>query len=190
MKKKRVLEIAIALSIFVLGLTYIYINKAYKTPVTYINTIDKVYNSNIGGMAVCIFKTYNLYSRDAELIFAATGNKDNNFSADSKEGVKLWEAKQLFLNIKDLKVVKEGLPQMLQSEETVNYIIQTNQEFYVKDVSKGVYYLELYVNSENYHIYLPKNYYEPNELLNLTTKYVEYEPNEITKKLINDIIAQ
>ena len=190
MKKKRVLQTVIVISSFILCLTFMYINKKYMTPVTYIDVIDEVYNSNINGMSILIFKTDNLSGRDAELIFSASGNKDNNFSANSKDGIKLSEAKQLFLNIKSLKVVKEGLPEMLQSEKTVNYIIQTNQEFYGKDVSKGVYSLSLYINSENYHIYLPKNYYEADKLLNLTTQYVEYEPNETIKNLINDIISQ
>jgi hypothetical protein len=189
-KKKYVLGIVIALLIIILGLTYINIIKAYKTPLTYIIAIDKVYNSNINGMAVGLLKANNLNGKDAELIFTAAGNKDDNFSANIKEGVKLWEAKQLFLSIKSLKVVKEGLPEILQPQETVNYIIQTNQDFYGRDATKGIYYLALYVNSKNYHIYIPKDYYEPNKLLNLTTEYVEYEPNEITKKLVNDIIAQ
>jgi hypothetical protein len=189
-KKKHALVTAIALLIVIFNLTYTYINKTYNKPLTYINAIDRVYNSNIKGMAVLLFKTDNLYGRNAEIILSAAGNKDDNFSANSKEGVKLWEAKQLFLNIKSLKVVKKGLPEILQPQETVNYIIQTNQDFYGKDAIKGIYYLSLYVNSKNYHIYIPQNYYEPNKLLNLTTEYVEYEPNEITKKLVNDIIAQ
>lgn len=184
------LRIEIALLITILGLTYIYISKEFKNPLTYINAIDKVYNSNIHGIAVCLSKTDNLNGGNAEPIFSVVGNKDDNFSEHSKEGGKLWEAKQLFLSIKSLKVVKEGLPEILEPQETVNYIIQTNQDFYGKDATKDIYYLALYVNSKNYHIYIPKNYYEPNKLLNPSTEYVEYEPTEITTKLINDIIAQ
>jgi hypothetical protein len=189
-KKKHVLESAIILLIIILGLTYIYINRSHKDTLTYINAIDNVYDSNINGMVVSIIKTNNLYGRNAELISTVGGNKDNNFSANNKEGVKLWEAKQLFLSVKSLKVVRKGLPEILQPEEISNYIIQTNQDFYGKDATKGIYYLALYINSKNYHIYIPKSYYEPSKLLNVTTEYVEYEPNEITKKLVNDIIAQ
>jgi hypothetical protein len=168
----------------------IYINRVYKKPLTYINAIDKVYSSKIDGMVFSIFKTSNLYGRNAKILFTGGGNKENNFSVNSKEGVKLWETKQLFLSIKGLKILREGIPDILEPQETAYYMIQTNQDFYGKDDVQGIYYLALYVNTQNYHIYMPKGYYEPNKLLNLTTEYIEYEPNDITKKLINDIITQ
>lgn len=188
MKKKQLLGIAFTLIIILFS--SIYINRVYKKPLTYINAIDKVYSSKINGMVFNIFKTNNLYGRDSEILFVEGGNRENNFSANSKEGVKLWETKQLFLSIKSLKALREGLPEMLEPQETDYYIIQTNQDFYGKDAAKGIYYLALYVNPQNYHIYMPKDYYEPNKLQNSITEYIEYEPNEITKKLINDIITQ
>lgn len=188
MRKKQLLGIAF-ISIIIL-FSSIYSNWVYKKPLTYINTIDKVYSSNISGMVFIISKTKNLYGRNAEILFAGGGNKENNFSANSKEGVKLWETKQLFLSIKSLKALREGLPEILEPQETVYYMIQTNQDFYGRDANQDIYSLALYVNPQNSHIYIPKGYYEPNKLLNLTTEYIEYEPNEITKKLINDIITQ
>jgi hypothetical protein len=68
-----------ALLIIVLGLTYIYINKAYKNSLTYINAIDNVYNCNINRMAVDLLKTNNLYGRNAELIFMRLGIKRITF---------------------------------------------------------------------------------------------------------------
>jgi hypothetical protein len=187
-RKKQLLGIAVT-SIIIL-FSSIYINRVYKKPLTYINAIDKVYSSNINGMVFNIFKANNLYGRNAEILFVGGGNKENNFSANSKEGVKLWETKQLFLSIKSLKALRDGLPEILGPQETVYYIIQTNQDFYGRDATQGIYNLALYVNPQNSHIYMPKGYYEPNKLLNLTTEYIEYEPNEITKKLIKDIITQ
>jgi hypothetical protein len=188
MKKKQLLGIAFASIIILLG--SIYINRVYKKPLTYINAIDKVYSSKINGMVFNIFKTNNLYGRNAEILLVGGGNKDNNFSANSKEGVKLWETKQLFLSIKSLKALREGFPEMLETQETEYYIIRTNQDFYGRDAAQGIFYLALCVNPQNYHIYMPKAYYEPDKLPNITTEYIEYEPNEITKKLINDIITR
>ncbi|ERI90318.1 hypothetical protein HMPREF1982_03921 [Clostridiales bacterium oral taxon 876 str. F0540] len=74
--------------------------------------------------------------------------------------------------------------------EIRNQFFLSIQDFYGKDANKGIYDLALYVDSKNYHIYIPKIYCEPYKLVNLTTEYVEYEPTEITKKLINDIIAK
>lgn len=188
MRKKQLLGISFISIIILTG--SVYINRVYKKPLTYINAIDKVYSSNINGMVFSIFKTSNLYGGNAEILFVGGGNKENNFSANSKEGVKLWETKQLFLSIKSLKILKGGMPEILEPQETVYYIIQTNHDFYGNDAAQGIYYLALYVNPQNYHIYMPKDYYEPSKLLNSITEYIEYEPNEITKKLINDIITQ
>jgi hypothetical protein len=187
-KKKQLLGIVFTFIIILFSSTYII--REYKKPLTYVSAIDKVYSSNINGMVFNIFKTSNLHGRNAEILFVGGGNKENNFSDNSEEGVKLWETKQLFLNIKSLKILREGLPEVLEPQETAYYIIQTNQDFYGKDADKGIYYLALYVNPQNYHIYMPKDYCEPNKLLNFTTEYIEYEPNEIIKKLINDIIIQ
>ncbi|ERI92742.1 hypothetical protein HMPREF1982_02149 [Clostridiales bacterium oral taxon 876 str. F0540] len=189
MKKKHALKIVIALLIIILGLIYINVNREYKPALTYIDAIEKVYNSNIHGMSIGVFKTEDLYDENVEIIYTATGDKYNNFSENSKEGVKIWEVKQLFLNIKSLKVVKEGLPKIPKSQDMVNYIIESNQDFSGKDTDKGIYHLTVYVNSKNYHIYIP-HYYESNNSLNQVAEYVEYEPNEITKKLVNDIISQ
>lgn len=51
-----------------------------------------------------------------------------------------------------------------------------------------VYYLNLSINSEDYHIYVPKNYYDPIHLMNNSVTYVEYEPNQFNKDLIDNII--
>ena len=139
-------------------------------------------------MAVGVSKSNNFYGRNDELLFTETGNKENNFSANTEGGVKLWESKQLFLSIKNLTVLREGLPEILEPLETECYLILTNHDYYGKDATFGIRYLALYVNSENYHIYLPKDYYEPNKLQNHPTVYLEYEPNEITRRLIDDII--
>jgi hypothetical protein len=186
--KKQLLGVSFIFMIILLS--SIYINKEHQKPLTYINAIDKVYSNNISGMVVSVFKASNLYGKNAEVLLVGSGNKENNFSANSKEGVKLWETKQLLLSIKSLKILREGLPGILEPRETSYYIIQTNQGFYGKDAAQTINYLAIYVNPQNYHIYMPKDYYEPNKLLSLTTEYIEYEPNEITKKLINDIITQ
>jgi hypothetical protein len=188
LKKKQLPGIAVISIIILLGSIYVY--RINKKPLTYINAINKVYSSNISGMVFNIFKTNNLYGRNEEIIFVGGGNKENNFSADSKEGVKLWETKQLFLSIENLKVLRKGMPEILEPHDTVYYMIQTNQDFYGRDSDLGIYSLALFVNPENYHIYLPRDYYEPIKLRNLTTEYIEYESNEIVKKLINDIITQ
>ena len=187
MKKRYSLGIVLISIIILCGLFFI--NRVHKKPLTYINAIDKVYNSNMRGMALGVCKSNNFYRRNEEILFSETGNKKNNFSANSKGGVKLWETRQLFLSIKNLKVLREGMPEILEPQETEYYLILTNHDYDGKDSTLGIYYLALYVNSKNYHLYLPKGYYEPSKLLNLSTVYVEYEPNEITKKLINDIIA-
>lgn len=188
MKKKQLL--GILLVFIAVLLSYIYINKVHKKPLTYMNAIDKVYSSNIDGMVFNIFRTSNLYGRKAEILFVGGGNKENNFSANSKEGVKLWETKQLFSSIKNLKILRKDLPEILEPQVNEYYIIQTNQDFYGKDANQGIWQLALYVNPKNYHIYIPKDYYEPSKLQELTTVYIEYEPNEITKKLITDIITK
>lgn len=187
MKKRYLIGLSIILIIIIGGITFI--NRAQKKPLTYMNAIEKVYNSNIRGMAVGVSRADNFYRKNEELLLTEAGSKENNFSTDSQSQVKLWEAKQLFLNIKDLKLLREGVPEILAPQNTEYYLILTNQDYDGKDTKLNIYYLELYVNSKNYHIYLPKDYIEPDKLLNTPAVYMEYEPNEITKKLINDIIA-
>jgi hypothetical protein len=187
-KKKQLLGILLVL--LAVLLSYIYINKIHRKPLTYINAIDKVYSSNINGMVFNIFRTNNLYGRKAEILFVGGGTKENDFSAYSKEGVKLWETKQLFSSIKNLKTLRVELPEKFEPQQNGYYMIQTNQDFYGKDDNQGIWQLALYVNPKNYHIYIPKDYYEPSKLQEITTEYIEYESNEITKKLITDIITE
>lgn len=187
---KRNYALGLAFILIVVFAVAIYFNRAGKKTLSYIKAIDKVYNSKMSGMALIGLRTSNLYGTDAEIIFSETGTMDNNFSANSEVGVKLWEAKQLSLNIKNLKVLNEALPEFFEKLGNEYYIIQTNHAYYGKDAANGLYYLTLFVNSKDYHIYVPKDYYEPNKLLNSSTVYIEYEPNEIVKKLVNDIIKQ
>lgn len=167
-----------------------YLNNVFteKKPLSYQQAIDKVYCSDISGMATVISKVADLHGNDAKPYNVATGNKDDNFSANNKDGVKLWSSKQLFLSLKTLKIVREGLPEILAPQKGEYYVIQTNQDYYGKNKT-DIYYLSLFVNSKNYHIYIPKDYYEPNKLQNLSTDFIEYEPNEIIKNLIDDILV-
>lgn len=189
MKKKRyTLGLVLVLIVIVFGM--IYINGLDKKQLSNIEAINKIYSRNISGMGLGVGRTSNLHGRDIYDFISETGNKDNNFSADSQGGVRLSAARQLFSSIKNLKVLNEALPEFFEKPGNEYYTIQTHYDYYGKDTTGGLYYLTLFVNTNNYHIYISKDYYEPNKLLKLSTIYVEYEPNEITKKLVNDIVKK
>jgi hypothetical protein len=167
-----------------------YFNRPTLTPnkLDYFTAIDKVYNSDIKGMAVVISTTDNLHGSDARIYNSATGNKDNDFSVNSTDGVRLWAAKQLFISLKGLKVTREGLPEILKPNKGTYYMIQINAQYSGKSPD-GINYLSLFVNSSNYHVYIPKEYYDSNRLVNLSIVYTEFDPNAVTKTLIKDIIS-
>lgn len=186
MKKSIVIVLIFSIAAALFGAFY---NKRLvKKELTYIEAIEEVFGRDINGMSVVVGRVPSLKISGGYILSSASGNRENNFSADNEEGVTLWEAKQLFLNIRELTAVREGLPQVLTPEAKEYYFVQTSQDYYGEKTT-GVYHLGLFVDSSNYHVYLPKNYDESNELLNSPTVYVEYESNEITKKLINDIIG-
>lgn len=186
-KKNSVLLICFVLIIVSSGL-YCF-NKFYleKRPLSYIQAIDKVYNSNLDGMSVLICKSTNLHGSDARPYNTAAGNRKDNFSANSRDGVTLWSAKQIFLSAKTLKVLRSGSPDILSPKENDFYVIQTFQDYYGKR-QNNIHYLNMFVNPNNYHIFIPKEYYEPDVLMNSSVEYIEYQPNEIIKNLIDDLI--
>lgn len=185
MKKMSVIRLLCFIGILIFGWYFYKGIASEKNAVNYLKAIDKVYNSDIIGMSLVVLKSSDLHGKDVEIHLSAVGNKENNFSNDSEEGVRLWAAKQLFSSIKSLKVVREGSPELLEPKENEYYMIHTNHDF---SVGSHIYYLSLFVNPKNYHIYLPKEYYEPQKLIDFSAIYVEYEPNEVTKKLIDDIV--
>lgn len=186
-KKNFVLLICFVLIIVSSGL-YCF-NKFYleNRPLNYIQAIDKVYSSNLEGMSVIVCKSTDLHGIDAKPYNLAAGNIKDNFSENTKDGVRLWSAKQLFLSVKTLKVVKNGMPDILSPKEKEYFVIQTCHDYLGKDQNK-INYLNMFVDAANYHIFIPKEYYEPNVLINSSVEYIEYEPNEIIKNLIDDLI--
>jgi hypothetical protein len=185
LKKSIIIVLAFSIAAALFGA--LYNKRLVKEDLTYIEAIEEVFGRDISGMSVVVGRLPGLKFSEGYILNSASGNRENNFSADNEDGVTLWEAKQLFLNIKELIAVREGLPQVLAPEAKEYYFVQTSQDYYGEETT-GIYYLGLFVDSTNYHIYIPKNSDASNELLKSPTVYVEYEPNEITKKLINDII--
>lgn len=155
--------------------------------VEYLKVIDKVFRYDFSGMAVVISKSSNLHGRDSESYYISTGSKENNFSANTDDGNRLSSAKELFLNLKNMKVIKEGITDTFNIAENNYYLVQINLDYFGKKRT-DVYYLDAFVNSENYHIYIPKDYCEPIQLLNNSVIFVEYEPDTGTKELIDNII--
>ncbi len=155
--------------------------------IEYLKVIDKVFRYDFSGMAVVISKSSNLHGRDSEYYYVSTGSKENNFSANTDDGNRLSSAKELFLNLKNMRVIKEGLTETFNITENNYYLIQINLDYFGKKRT-DVYCLDVFVNSENYHIYLPKNYCEPLKLLDNSVVFVEYEPDIRTKELIDSII--
>lgn len=187
MKKKYILLLAFCIVITLFGV--IYKDKIVKKDVTYLEAIDEVFSRSINGMSVIIVKVPTLNAKNGDILRSTAANKENNFSADSEDGVLLWEAKQLFLNIKDLEAIREVMSQQLEKESKGYYIVQTAQD-YDGDRKIGLHHLTLFIDADNYHIYVPQNYDESNPISIEPTLYIEYKSNEITKKLINDIIKQ
>jgi hypothetical protein len=187
-------NIVLLLFIAVVLIVTIFVANKYNGPssekgkMLYTEAINKVYQSNITGMAVVVCKTSNLSGNDAAIFLSAAGNKDNGFSANNAEGVKIWSAKQLFMQIQNLKALREGSSDTIGKGPAEYYIIQTNNDYLGKQTE--IRYLDLFVNPDNYHIFMPKDYYEPDKLKDINTTYVEYEPNEITKMLIDNILKQ
>lgn len=156
-------------------------------PLSYKQAIDKVYANKISGMALSVCKAVDLTGKNEEFFFSETGNINNNFSEDSEAGVKLWEAKELFSSIDGLKIISEGLPGVYGQGKKY-YIIQTRYDFFGKDVTNEIYRLKVFVDIDNYHLFIPKYYNDSTKLPSSSTVYVEYKPNEIVKKLVKDII--
>ncbi|WP_055667730.1 hypothetical protein [Desnuesiella massiliensis] len=155
--------------------------------VNYLKVIDKVLKYDFSGMALVIYKVPDLYERDIENYYASAGNKEDNFSENTPDGNRLRSAKELFLNLKNLKVIKERITDISDSADKKYYLIQINLD-YADRGRTDVYYLNLFINVEDYHAYIAKDYYEPNKLLNNSIIFVEYEPDQKTKDLIHKII--
>lgn len=192
MKDKKIIIISILTLILIL-LVWNYYESGYtkvvwgNKRVVYLKVIDKVFRYDFSGMALVISKSSNLHGRESEPYYVSTGSKENNFSANTDDGNRLSSAKELFLNLKNLRVIKEDLTDSFNTTENKYYLIQINLDYLGKKRT-DVYYLDIFVNSENYHIYIPKNYYEPIQLLNNSIIFVEYEPDARTKELIDSII--
>jgi hypothetical protein len=192
LKKSNVFGVLCVLVVVLIG-WLVYSNKivVQRNPMSYLEAIDKVFSSNISDMSVVVYKTTNLQGSDSDIYkVAAIGNKADNFSANTKEGVKLWSTKQLFLSLKDLNM-HTGTPGMFEAKVNDYYIIHINQ---VNETGKanqtGISELYLFVDPKTNHIYIPENYYDSNKLRTVGTPYIKFEPNEITKKLINDVLEK
>jgi hypothetical protein len=187
MKRRYALGLALILTIALN--VYNYRAKADEKPIDYLKAIDIIYNADIIGMSVVAGKTSGLSIYDVYTFLGEAANRADKFSADTQAGVKLWEGKQLFLSIKDLKVLREGPPAAFEKPGSEYYLVQTNQDFDGRKAPTGLHHLILFVNTENYRIYRPKTYY-PYKLPDSSTRFVEYEGNEITKKLVNDLVKR
>lgn len=190
---KKSLAVVISCAVLILLFGWIYNSRHSdkvtlgNKPVSYLNAIEKVYASDIKGMAVEINKVDNLQARNPQIYNVATGNNENDFSANSVEGEKLKSTKQLFLQLKRLKVLNEGASEVIAPNQDLYYMIQTNHDYDGKNRT-DIYYLNLFVNPKTYGIYQPKSYYGPDELQKISTTYIEYEPDEEARNLINAIL--
>lgn len=155
--------------------------------VNYLKVIDRVLKYDFSSIALVIYKVPNLYGRDIENYYASAGNKEDNFYENTPDGNRLRSAKELFLNLKNLKVIKERITDISDSADRKYHLIQINLD-YADKKRTDVYYLNLFINVENYHVYIAKDYYEPSKLLNNSIIFVEYEPDQKTKDLIHKII--
>ncbi len=186
--KKVVLEIFITILIIIGCITALHFyNNSNMKSITCLNAIENVYSSEIEGIALTIGKIADLRASNVEPYNIATGNKEENFSANSSDGVKLWAAKQMFLSLGSLKVIKNDFPEGLIKGVGDLYLIQTNQDFADKK-EHDIKCIYAFVKASNYHVFIPENYCEPQELINYSGKYIEYEPNEITKTLFDLIL--
>ena len=186
--KKVVLEIFVIILIIIGCFIVLYFyNNSNKKSITCLNAIEDVYSSEIQGTAVTIYKTTDLHANNAEPYNMAVGNKEDNFSSNKRDGVKLWAAKQMFLILGSLKVIKDDYAEGLIKGNKNLYLIQANQDFADKKEHE-IRYIYMFLNASNYHVFIPKNYCEPKDLINYSDKYLEYEPNEITRTLIDLIL--
>ena len=186
--KKVVLEIFVIILI-IIGCFIVlhFYNNSSKKSITCLKAIENVYSSEIAGIALTICKTTDLRASIADPYYVVTGCKEDNFSTNSRDGVKLWAAKQMFLSLGGLKVIKDDYAEGLIKGNADLYLIQTNQDFADKKEHE-IRYIYMFLNASNYHVFIPKNYCEPKDLINYSDKYIEYEPNEITKTLIDLIL--
>ena len=186
--KKVVLEIFVIILI-IIGCFIVlhFYNNSNKKSITYLNAIETVYGSEVKGMALTIGKTTDLHANNVEPYNTALGSIEDNFSSNSRDGVKLWAAKQMFLSLGSLKVIKDDYAEGLINGKADLYLIQTNQDFADKKEHE-IRYIYMFLNASNYHVFIPNNYCEPKDLINYSDKYIEYEPNEITRTLISLIL--
>lgn len=186
--KKVVLEISITILIIIgCFIALHFYNNSNKITTTSLNAIETVYSSKIEGIALTVCKTHDLHANNAEPYYIVTGSKEDDFSKNSSDGVKLWAAKQMFLSFESLKAIKNDFPEGIIKGTRDLYLLQTNQDFADKK-EHDIKYVYAFVNASNYHVFVPDNYCEPKDLFNYSGKYIEYEPTEITKTLIDLIL--
>lgn len=166
----------------------IYLMFFQNNQITCIEAIEKVYSEEIEGMSVVVFKDVNFEGSTStgEIYDAATGSVENDFSLSSFAGVKLWSVKQLLLGLKDLKVVNEESIEIAILESKF-YLIMVNQD-YLKSNKNDIHQLYFWMDSETYNVFVPKHYISYDKFLIGNYECIEYEGNQVTKNLLNDII--
>ncbi|QNU67679.1 hypothetical protein EHE19_004190 [Ruminiclostridium herbifermentans] len=186
MKEKKIgLEIFAIILILVGCLIVLYFyGNSNKITINCLNAIEDTCLREIQGTEVTIYKTTDLHGSNAEPCNKTVGSKEDNFASNKRDGVKLWATKQMFLNLGSLKVVKEDYADNLNIDNANLYLIEANHDF-ADEKEYKIKNIYMFLNTSNYHVYIPKNYCEPKDLINYSYKYIEFESNEITKTLID-----
>lgn len=153
----------------------------------YLKVINKVFKYELTYLGASVSKSSNLYGRDSQVCDIFGSRIVSNLSEKNGDGNRLKSLKELFMSLKNMKVIKEGTTETLNEADSTYYLITQNFD-YADLKGTDIYYLNMFINSGTYHIYVPKYYYEPVELLDKSIPLVEYEPNESDKVLIENII--
>ncbi len=187
MQKSKAIMICIILIAIVL-MFVIKINTDNK-PVSYGKAIDTVYNHDLEGMSLEIFKTSDLRGSEIETIWIGTGTKVNDFRTSEDEDV-LILTNELISNIQDMRIVDEGRTEMLDANSESYYLLQANYDY--PDLFEGdIHSLFLFVDDQMDYIYIPKEYCT---LEDFFVKYsgavamIKIEYNDDVTELLNKIL--